>query len=186
MINLLPPEEKQKLFLRKKEKLAAILGIVAVVFLICLILILSSIKFYVSAEVDYQKTALQQTKQENQTLDAVNLDNIIQKYNGVLTQLDSFYKKEIHFSRVLKNISDIPTPKDLRFTNFSLNRDPASGTTHVMVAGVSGTRDELLFFKNNIGTDKQIINPYFSPESWISPKNANFSLTFEIHENEEK
>lgn len=179
MINLLPPEEKQKLFLRKKEKLAAILGIVAVVFLICLILILSSIKFYVSAGIDAQNGILKQVEKENMTPEFIKLTGDIKKYNETLIWLASFYKKEIHFSRALKNISDIPTPKDLRFTNFSLSRN-ADGNVKVSASGISGIRDELLTFKNNIGADKQIINPYFSPESWISPKNANFSLTLEI------
>ena len=58
MINLLPPEEKGKLFLKKSEKLIAVLEITILVSLVCLILILSSIKLYIVAEANYQKNIL--------------------------------------------------------------------------------------------------------------------------------
>ena len=185
MINLLPPEEKQKLFLEKKRKLAVILGIIALVFLACLTLVLLSIKFYILAETDYQKNILKQIQQENQITDLENYNNIIQKYNKILDQISSFYKEEIYFSQVLKDISDIPNPKGLRLTNFSLNRGQ-NRKIKVNVSGASSTRDDLILFKKNIEDDKKIKNPYFSPESWINPKNVNFSLSFEIYKDEEQ
>jgi len=185
MINLLPPEEKQKLFFEKKEKLAMILGIVVLVSLICLTLILFSIKFYILAETDYQKKILEQTKLVDQTPDFINLNSTIQKYNGILAQLNSFYKKEIYFSQALKIITGVPSPKGLYLTNFSLSRD-SSGIIQVSASGVSDTRENLLVFKNNIEGSIEIKNSYFSPESWISPKNVNYSLTFEIYQNEKQ
>jgi hypothetical protein len=180
MINLLPPEEKQKLFLEKKKKLAIILGTVILVSLICLTLILLSIKFYILAETDEQRNMLKQAIQEKQTSDFINLSSIIQKYNGTLDQLDSFYKKEIYFSQTLEIITDVPSPKGLYLTNFSFSRDK-SGVVQASVSGISNTREDLLLFKKNIEEDKKIKNPYFSPGSWINQKNVNFSLTFEIN-----
>lgn len=185
MINLLPLEEKQKLLLFKKEKLAAIWGIVVLVFLICLTLVLLSIKFYILSETDYQKNILAQNEQQNQIPDFANLNGIIQKYNATLAQLDSFYKKEIYFNQALKIITDVPSPEGLYLTNFSLDRDE-KGIVKASVSGVSDTRDNLLIFQKNIEQDQEIKNPYFSPESWINPKNVNFSLTFEIDQNEKQ
>jgi len=179
MINLLPLEEKQKLLFKKKERMTIILGIVVLVFLICLTLILLSIKFYILAQTDYQRSALQQTKREYQTPDFANLNSIIKKYNITLAQLDDFYKKEVYFSQTLKIITDVPEPKGLYLSNFFLSRDK-NGLVKVGVSGVSDTRDNLLIFQKNIEGDSKIKNSYFSPESWISPKNVNFSLTFEI------
>lgn len=177
MINLLPLEEKQKLLLVKKERLAIIWGIVVSVFLVCLILILLSIKFYILTETDYQENILQQTEREDQTPDFINLNSVIQKYNVSLAQADSFYKKEIYFSQALQIITGVPSPKGLYLTNFSLSRNE-TGMVQVSVSGVSDTRDNLLIFQKNIEDNQDIKNPYFSPESWISPKNVNFSLTF--------
>jgi hypothetical protein len=179
MINLLPQEEKQKLLLAKKEKLFIIFGIVFFVFLVCFTLILLSIKFYILAETDYQKNILQQTEKEYQTQEFVNLNNNIKKYNGILSQLDSFYAKEIYFTQALDTIKSIPSPKGLTLTNFLLSRD-AKGLVQVSISGTSDSRDSLLIFKKSIEEDGSIKNPVFSADSWISPTNAKFSLTFNI------
>lgn len=180
MINLLPLEEKKKLILRKKEKLATIWGIVVLVFVICLALILLAIRFYILAETDYQKSLLSQAEKEVQTPGFENLYSDIQKYNATLSQLDSFFKKEIYFNRALEIITGVSCPKGLFLTNFLLQRN-AGGTIGVNVSGISDTRDNLLLFQKNIEAAKEIKNSYFSPASWINPKNVNFSLTFEIN-----
>jgi len=181
MINLLPLEEKQKLFIRDKEKLAIIWGDAILICLVCLALILLSIRFYILADTDYQKYILNQNEQKNQTADFANFKNIIQKYNTVLVQVNTFYKKEIYFNQVLENIMGVPRPSGIYFTKFSIDRDK-NGTIKVIVSGVSDTRNNLLIFKKNIEDDKNLKNPTFSPESWINPQNANFSLTFGINE----
>lgn len=179
MINLLPPEEKQVLLAESKKKLATIWGTVLLVSLICLTLILLSIKFYILAETDNQKNILKETEQKNKTSDFMNFNSIIKKYNGILAQLDSFYEKEVYFTQALKIITTTPVPNGLYFKKFSLNRD-RNGTVNVNVSGFSITRDGLLIFKKNVEDNKEIKNPYFSPESWINQKNVNFSLTFII------
>lgn len=179
MINLLPPKERQKLFLEKQNKLTIIWGIIVLVFLVCLALILLAINFYLLAEADQQNLLLKQVQQENQTSEFVDLNGVIEKYNRVLLQLDSFYKKEIYFSQALKIITSVPSDSGLYFKSFLLNRNE-NGIVQVNVSGVSDTRDILLAFRRNIEADKYIKNPYFSPESWTSPNNVNFSLKFEI------
>jgi hypothetical protein len=179
MINILPLEEKQKLLVEKKKKLTIIFGIVFSVGLICLILILLSIKFYILAETDYQKNILMQEQEEYQTADFINLNNAIKRYNLILTQLDSFYKNEIYFNQALEIITNIKRPDGLYLKNFSLDRD-VNGIIKTNISGISDTRDNLLIFKKNIIEDKNIKNPSFSNESWISPKDVKFSLTFEI------
>ena len=179
MINLLPPEEKRKLLTIKKRKLAIIFGIVVVVCLVCIALILSSIEFYILADTNYQKSILDQTKSESMTPDFVSLSKTLQNYNRILSQLDSFYKKEIYFGDALDTIKNIPEPKGLYLTSISLIRD-SRGIAKVSVSGVSDTRDNLLLFRQNVESDKEVKNSSFSNESWINPINANFSLTFEI------
>lgn len=185
MINLLPAEEKQKLISEKKEKLAIIWGIVVLVALICLTLILFSIKFYILAETDNQRFILGQTEKVLKTPDFINFTATIKKYNTTLAQIDSFYKKEIYFSQALKIITDVPSPEGLNLTGFSLNRDE-KGNIQAEISGTSDTRDNLLAFRKNIEQDLEIKNPVFSPESWISPKNVDFSLTLEIDQNEKQ
>src|SRR5258706_2737138 len=123
MINLLPPKKKEELLLEKTKKLVIILGITILIPLICFILFLLSIKFYLLAEVNSQQVMLEQTKEKYQTPDFLTFNDIIQKDNKILLQLESFYKKEIYISEVLKMISDVPRPKNLYFTDLSLDKD---------------------------------------------------------------
>lgn len=183
MINLLPPEEKYKILSGKKEKLATLLGTVVLVCLVCLILILLSIKFYILAETDYQKRVLEQSKKEYQTTEFMNLNSVVKQYNKRLAQLDSFYKKEIYFNRVLDTINQVPAPKGVYFTNILLSRNK-TGTVQVNVSGTSDTRDNLIIFKQSIENEESLQNPLFSPESWVSPLAVKFSLTAQLSQNE--
>lgn len=183
MINLLPPEEKEKLLLEQIKKLIIILGSAALIILVCLILILSSIKFYILAEVNSQKIILEQAEKKYQTPDLSTVENLVQKYNKTLLQLKSFYKEETYFSKALKTISEIQRPEGVYLTNLSLNRKENPAKIEVTVSGISDTRENLLLFKKNVEEEEKIKNSYFSPQSWISPKDVNFSLTFEIFNN---
>lgn len=183
MINLLPPEEKEKLFLKKKEKLITIIGITIVVSLVCLILILSSIKSYIDAEATSQKIIFQQTEKKYQTPDSTNFKNIIQKYNKIVIQLKNFYNQKEYFNQSLKIVSGIQRPEGVYLTGLSLNRDE-NKKIKAIATGVSDSRENLLLFKKNIEENTKIKNSYFSPETWINPENINFSLTFEISNND--
>jgi len=182
MINLLPLSEKQRLNSEKKEKLVVILAIVALVCIVCFSLILTSIKFYMLSEVDYQNVLLANVQRETQTADFADFNKIVQDYNKTISQLDSFYKKQVYFNKVLETILQLPAPKGLFITNLTLNRS-GSDSVQVSLSGMSDTRENLLSFRESIEKDNKIKNLYFSPESWVSPENANFSLTFQINEN---
>jgi len=179
MINLLPPEKKEALFLEKSRKLIIILGIAVLVPLICLTLFLLSIRFYILSELKSQQIILEQTKERYQTPDFLTFNEIIQRNNKILIQLQSFYKKETYFSKTLKTISDIDRPKNLYFTDLSLTKSE-NQNIKVTASGFSSSREDLLIFQKNIGNVREIENSYFSPESWINPENTKFYLTFEI------
>ncbi len=179
MINLLPPEKKEELFLEKVKKLVKILGITVLVPLFSLILILLSMGFYILAEANSQKVVLQQDKKTYETPDFLSFRQIIQDSNKNLTQLDSFYHKELYATDVLKIISTIHRPDGLYLSDFSLMRDK-SGKFKVAVSGSSKSRDDLIAFKKSIEANQVLKNPYFSPQSWVDPQNVRFSLTFEV------
>ncbi len=187
MTNLLPLEEKRELFLKNKERLAIIMGITSVVSLVCLILILLSINYYILAEAVFQKNILEQAEKSYKTPVFLDLKNSIQRYNNTLTKLNYFYREEIYFSEILKIISNIDRKDSIYLTDLSLNRIKQEGEENgikkikVIATGFSGSREDLLSFKKNIEENKDIKNPYFSPESWTNPQNVKFYLTFEIY-----
>ena len=69
MINLLPPQEKEKLLLEKTQKLVIVLTNSFIISLICLILILLSLKFYILKELAKKSSVLYDIKEENQAKD---------------------------------------------------------------------------------------------------------------------
>lgn len=60
MINLLPPEEKTILIQEERFKLILILGIVFLSALLSLILILFSVRIYISSQTDSENTIFEQ------------------------------------------------------------------------------------------------------------------------------
>jgi len=179
MINLLPQKEKDELFLKRVKNLIFVLGNVIIIFLVCLILVLLSVKFYILAEVDNQKFLLKNTQQDYQSPDVGKLKNAIQKYNSYLPTAISFYEKEIYLSDILGAISEIERPGELYFTSISLDGKNYEGKVKVSISGTSDTRENLINFQKNLGSHGAIKNVSFSPESWISPLKASFKLNFE-------
>jgi hypothetical protein len=184
MINLLPEKEKQELFFEKKKRLAIILGSTGLIVLICLILILLSIRFYLLTEVDAQKNILKDIESQKTFLGYEDYKSIVENKNNMLSQLDIFYTNQIYFYDALNILLNISKPENLNFTNFSLNEDD-NNIINISVSGVSDSRDSLISFKDNIEQTKEIKNPIFSSASWISPKNVKFSLIFQIDKNEQ-
>jgi Tfp pilus assembly protein PilN len=174
MINLLPQKEKDNLFLKRIKNLVIILGAVITVSLICFILILLSLKFYMLSDVGYQKALLLETQERYQSPAITTLKDAIQKYNKLLPLILSFYQNKANFSDTLGLISEIERPHGLYFTNISISEN-----NKVSISGFSPTRDDLINFQKNLQKQNGIKNISFSPNSWINQTKANFNLTLE-------
>ena len=182
MINLLPPEEKQELHLQQVKKLIVTLGTAIMVIVICLILVLFSVNYYVLGRAISQKAILDQAASQYETAEFLKYKDILQNYNKTIARLNSFYAGETEISPVLENILGIERPKGVYFSNISLSKK-ADNKLQANISGTSDTRDNLLVFQKNIEEKKSIGNFSFSPESWINSTDINFYLTLEIVEN---
>src|SRR3989344_1475988 len=120
MINLLPPQEKERLSLEKTKKLAMVLANSFVISTVCLILILFSVKFYILKELIGEKSILSALKEENQVKDILILSDNFKKYNLLLTQIEDFYHKNLYFSDILNNLLEISRPDGLYFTSINI------------------------------------------------------------------
>ena len=180
MINLLPPKEKEQLLLDRNKKLVTILGCMTIIFLICLSLVLLLVKSYISEKVDSGKSILDATEKKYQTSDFLFYDNLVKKYNTDLVVVDTFYKKQIYFTDIIKNILDIQRPDGLFFNDISVKNSEKDNKIEVNISGISDTRDNLLTFKDNIEKNNKIKNVYFPPNIWVKTKDIDFYVTFEI------
>ncbi|MBX4201078.1 hypothetical protein KW786_03030 [Candidatus Parcubacteria bacterium] len=178
MINLLPPQEKEKLFLEDKKKLVMISGITIIVPLVCFTLGLLSVYLYLVGEKSSQKIVLDQVQAQYQTPDFLRYRSLIESNNAVLEQIAGFYKKEILYTRALKTISSISRPQNVYFTDLSLAKEGKK--VKVIASGSSDTRDNLLLFQKTMQGVPGFQNISFSPDSWINATDAAFHVTFEI------
>jgi len=183
MINLLPIEEKERLALDRIKKLVVILGFAILAAVISLILVLLSVKFYILGEAVSQKFILEQAKNRYQTPDFLVYNSLLQGYNKDIVQIESFNKNKVQFSSAIRNILEAKRPAGVSFLDISLAKAKNFGKIEAKLFGASDTRDNLLLFKKSLEESASIQSPNFSPESWISPKDINFYLTFEVNGN---
>ena len=179
MINLLPPKEKEEILQENNMSLVIVLGNIFVICLVCLALILFSLKFYILARVSSEEFFLNDAEKQYKTPDFLQTKQIVQKYNETLIKIDNFYKKEVHLYDTLKTILEIQRPNGLLFTRITIDRKKEDNAFKVSLNGVSDTRDNLLIFKDNIENNKVIGNLNFPASNWVRSKDISFSLSFE-------
>jgi Tfp pilus assembly protein PilN len=179
MINLLPPQEKEILRQEEKYKSASILGILFLVFLICLILILFSIKISISGEVEAQKILLSQEEERFKGTQTQNLEEKIISSNQILSKLNSFYYSQISLTGVLEKISR-SLPSGVYLTTFNFSSGAPSGSGQISLSGFSPNREILLEFKKNLEKEENFQEIYFPPSNWVKPTDIDFLVTFQI------
>jgi len=179
MINLLPPSEKAILVQEKINRLIIILGVLVLLFLLCLSLILLSLKIYISGQVKAQEILVEQKKQ-SLTSDILNFEKKVRVINQNFQKLDSFYKTQPNLILLFQDISKT-LPPGLYLNNFSLS--PSSDKNYkfqVSISGYAPNREILLTFKQNLELQKNLKEIRFPSSNWLKPTDINFSATFKI------
>ena len=186
MINLLPLQQKEELLEEEKYNLVLTLGILFLIFLISLILILFSIKIFISGEVEVQRILLSAEEKRFKESQIQNLEEKINTSNQTLSELNLFYQNQLNLTKTLEKISGT-LPLKAYLTTFSLNplSTPAEGETQkylaqVSLGGFSPTREILLEFKEALGKEELFGEIYFPPSNWVKPIDIDFSVTLRI------
>jgi len=170
MINLLPPQQKQKILQDEKYRLVLILGAVFLLFLICLSLVLLSLKIHIGAQVAPQEIIENPQTQQFETK--------ISLANKNLSKINTFYKNQPNLTKVLEMVS-VALPQNVNLTVFSLNPvAKEENKFQVSLIGTSIDRETLFEFKKNLEEESVFEDVYFPPASWVDP--TNFTVTFKI------
>jgi len=181
MINLLPQKERDMLYEKQLEKLIIVLGMTILIGLVCLFLILLSVRLYILGQTTSQRFEFEGAQKKVQSSESLNLKNMILEYNGVLSRVDLFYNNQLYMSQILGVLFGVSKPEGLYFTAVSIDTTQENADeVGIVLSGVSGTRDELTNFKKIIEEEKMIKSAYFPPESWVSAKNINFNITLKV------
>jgi len=183
MINLLPPEEKKKLLSERKKKIVIIFWVLISFFLFCSILVLSSMKIYLQIETKSEKAFLAAANKGVNQPEVQDFRGRIKIANSNLEKLNSFYKKKIYFSDVLKNVSEI-IPQQIFLTNLSIIpsvEKEKEQLIKVSLSGFSPTRDVLFDFRKKLENNDYFQEVYFPPSDWVKSTDIDFSITFKIN-----
>jgi len=180
MINLLPPKEKEEILKEENWKLLMILGMTLLFFLISLLLILFSIKIFVTGEVEAQKIIFAEREEEFKNTQMQNLQNNLTAFNKKLSQLDSFYQNQSNFSEILEEISKT-LPSGVYLNNLSIvSRGGKNEGSGCSISGFSPSRQILLVLKDNLEKEKNFQEVYFPPSNWVKPADINFTISLKI------
>jgi len=179
MINLLPKSEKEFLQIEETKKLIVILGAVVLGSLICLILILFSVKIYISGQAESQRIILLEAEKEFKQSESQILQEKINWANLTFSQLSSFYQQKLNFTEVLEKISKT-LPPGIYLTNLSLN--PLTGeqdfkAAQISLSGFAPDRETLFEFKKTLESEVNFKEIYFPPTNWIKPAEIDFNIT---------
>lgn len=181
MINLLPPEEKEKFLIERRKKLITILWALVFFFLFCFLLISFSVKFYIKGQVEAQKIILQRLEKEFEQSGVQDLQKEINSINLTLTKLKEFYQKKTYLTEILERVSNT-LPQETYLTNLSivlLNNDEESGFKFSL-SGFAPARGTLFELKKNLEKESDFKELYFPPTNWVKPIDIDFFVTFKI------
>ena len=182
MINLLPPEEKEKFLLEKKKRIIIILWALVLFFLVCLILILFSIKIYLRSQVESQRAFLIEAEKEFEQSEIQDLRKKISSVNLTLTKLNSFYQQKIYFSQILEKISQtLPSEAYLNNLSAVFSSDEEKGNVRVSLSGFVSTRETLFEFKKSLEKESNFKEISFPPANWVEPTDINFFTSFKVN-----
>ncbi len=180
MINLLPPQQKEEVLLRKYLALILVWEILIFAFLISFALTLSLVKIFINRDLIIEKIYLE--KKEKEAFLSKDLEEKIKNFNFNFSQLNSFYQNQVSLTEILEKISQT-IPPEVSLTNFNfstLKEKEKEKVNQIFLSGFASNRELLLLFKKNLENQEEIFEINFSPESWISPTDINFNLSFKL------
>ncbi len=199
-INLLPEQEKRELKRKENWKKIFLILVFILIFLLLLVLILFSLKIYIASKIETLQELFLKKEKEFQEKHLQNFEKEIEEINENLFKIKQFGEKQILITPVLEKVSSL-IPNSIYLTNFSFRKifqeekrkeeekeenenekEKIKILAEVQISGWANNREDLFYFRKAIKKEKGIQEIYFSPSSWVKPKDINFSLSFKINE----
>lgn len=154
-------------------RLVLILGMLLVVFFICLSLSLLSIRVYVLGEIQVQQILVDSQKREGGELRIER----IRELNSDITKVSSFYTKRILLSDIVARVSSA-LPESGHLSSFSYTS--GASKAKISLKGFALRTEDLLQIRTNLEQDPLFGNFHFPPSNWVRATNIDFAFDFEI------
>ncbi|HEX9722593.1 MAG TPA: PilN domain-containing protein [Candidatus Paceibacterota bacterium] len=171
MINLLPPENKEALKQEETFRLALILGILSILFFLCLSLLMLSIRIYVGGEIATQRFVVESARKGQEESPFQKIRTL----NGDIGSINQFYANQVKVSDVMRDIANAMPPR-VHLT--SINYTSPGG--RVSLVGFAAGAEDLLAFRDAIEQDEVFENAMLPPSTWVVSQNIDFSLSFDV------
>jgi len=191
-INLLPEKEKKELKMEEIRKKIFVLLVFVLIFLIILIFISFCLKLYISPLARSFQAEIKNKKEVIASPQFQNFKQTIIEANLNLSKIEKFYENQIFLAPILEKLSNL-TPKTIYLTNFSFkkirkekkqNKKETKKKIEIFaeihVSGSAKNREDLFFFKKALEAEQAFEDVYFSPSSWVKPRDIEFSLSFKF------
>lgn len=174
MINLLPPQEKERLVKKETERMVIIWGFIIAVFLVSFAMSVLFTSIQVSSRAQAQELLLEGIRKELENPSVAALKKELISANRFLTRVEPFLLKDKRVSRIFSVIAS-RLPPGLYVTRLSYNQPGA-----ISLEGFSPTRQALLIFKQNLEEEAFFSKVDFPPSNWIKPEDINFVVNLNI------
>lgn len=174
MINLLPPEEKQKLKQKKIQKMILFFGSLFFLFFLSSILGLLALNFYLEGEIAIQKAILKDFEEQLNKKENLKLKKEIKKINQEILEVKSFWSQKEVILPHLKKIVELLGPE------ISLQSLSWQKTTNLFsLQGKAKKRENLVALRESLQKEgfKEINFPL---SNWVKPKEIDFFASFKI------
>lgn len=175
MINLLPPQYKEELRQERNFRMILILTVTFLFFLISLILILFSVKFYIQSQADALEILISAEEKTIKKADATELNSKITEANKKIKNLLLFYEKQPNLVSLIEKIFQA-LPQGVNLTSLSWQKESGQ----VVLSGFSPSREILFELKSNLEATEEFTEVFFPPQNWIKPNNIDFQATFKV------
>lgn len=182
MINLLPPLEKEKFILERKQRIAYRILTLLLFFVFCVSIVALGFNYYLLAKIKQEQSTLNSIKEELARSPAQEMTKKAKSAHKHLKDIIGFYKEKVYYSEILEEISKV-VPSEIFLTNlsiFSQKRKKEGEVIKVSLSGFAPTRKSLFYFRKKLKEVDFFRNVSFPPSNWVKPTDIDFSINFEV------
>ncbi len=183
MLNFLPKKEKKTLLYQRILERVIAISLLILVFFLFLSALLFGLNFLVSERVKAKKAELEQkTNRFTSSSELRNFQKTTNILNQKLAKFTAFYQQPQSVVGTLKEVSQA-CPPNVYFTNifFRIGSGKWKNTFGTAsLAGYAKTREDLFALKESLAARSDFYDVYVFPQSWRSPHDINFSLSFKV------
>ncbi len=190
-INLLPEKEKKELEMEMVWRKVLLILVFILVFLSLLTLSLFALRTYIITQTEELKTIVSEKRLTLENSGFQNFKTIINQANENLQKLQKFRERQILLTPLIEKLGKLKPPT-IYFTTLSFQKklkeikEKESDKirqevfAEFYISGWADTRETLFLFKKKLAEVEEFKGVYFTPSSWISPSDVNFSFSFQI------